>query len=581
MPSAATLDPGGLAPGTIDFTSGVLTVAGTSAADRIQLLPAGRESLKLVTNFGRMQVSRLDLKEVRVYGGDGNDRITLTPLSADQAALVDGGAGNDRITTGRGADLIVGGLGNDTLTAGAGNDVLLGGAGRDLFRGNAGSDLLLGGDLNADAGIDLLGVRSDWLGAQDPAAKTALGKGLQSAVIDDNTADVLTGGADIDLFFANAFERITDRRAADLVIEPPLDQASIDRFILQKMQEAHLAGASVALVRGDAVLLSQGYGSASIEQGHPMTADTPLMLASVSKTVTAVAAMQLVEAGKLDLDRDINDYLPFAVHDPASPDVAITARMLMTHTSGIIDSDSFADVAYSDGDSPISLGSLMHDYLTPGARYYSRDNFLNAAPGEQAEYSNMGVALLGYLVEVIAGQPFDQYCNDNIFTPLGMSDTSWKLAGLNADDVAMPYEYRAGRFVALGNYGFPDYPNGQLRSSANDMSRFLRAFMDGGELDNVRILSAASVAEMKRLQIPDLDDTQGLIWYYDQVDGHQVFGHNGGEQGVNTYMFFNPQNNVGVLVFSNTSAASTSIQDLQDNAVLDIAAELFKAADQL
>lgn len=355
----------------------------------------------------------------------------------------------------------------------------------------------------------------------------------------------------------------------------------IASFVQTQITGANLAGVSVAVVRGDAVLMSAGYGTANFQLGKQINADTPFMIASVSKAVTAVAAMQLVDSGQLDLDRNINDYLPFNVANPNHPNKPITARMLMTHSSSIIDNDTFTAIEYSEGDSPVPLGDLMRGYLTPGADYYSRDNFLQAAPGQSAEYSNMGSAMLGYLVEEVSEQPFDEFSKQKIFDPLGMSNTSWKLAGFNPDDVAMPYEYSGTNHVASGHYGFPDYPNGQLRSSANDMARFLRAFIGDGELQGTRILSATSTAEMRRLQIPRLDDSIGLTWFYDQVDGQSTLGHNGGETGANTFMFYRPSDGVGVIVFTNTSASNEDFQDDQNNAMTDIAAELFKQASQL
>lgn len=188
----------------------------------------------------------------------------------------------------------------------------------------------------------------------------------------------------------------------------------------------------------------------------------------------------------------------------------------------------------------------------------------------------MGSAMLGYLVEEVSGQPFDEFSKQQIFDPLGMSNTSWKLAGLNPNDVAMPYEYSGTNHVAQGHYGFPDYPNGQLRSSTNDMARFLRAFIGDGELQGARILSATATAEMRKLQIPNLDNSIGLTWTYDQIGGQSILGHNGGETGANTFMFYRPGDGMGVIVFTNTSAENEDLQDDQDNAVTDIAAELIK-----
>lgn len=159
-----------------------------------------------------------------------------------------------------------------------------------------------------------------------------------------------------------------------------------------------------------------------------------------------------------------------------------------------------------------------------------------------------------------------------------MSHTSWKLAGLNPATVALPYVYRAGRLSSAGHHGAPDDPNGELRSSALDMSRFLRAFMNGGILQGRRILSAALVAQMGRVQVPHLDPNLGLVWYYYNVGGYRVLGHEGAEIGVGTDMFFRPHDRVGALVFSNTSADDEGRQQDQSNALADIEERILRLA---
>lgn len=168
----------------------------------------------------------------------------------------------------------------------------------------------------------------------------------------------------------------------------------LDRFVNDQIRQTDLAGVSVVLVKNEQVLLARGYGVANVATHLPMTANTPMLLASVSKTVTAVAAMQLVEAGKLDLDRDINLYLPFRVRNPQHPDVPITTRMLLTHTSSISDNDPFPEVAYSKGDSPIALGAILRDYLTPQGRY---STLATTCPVGQAARRNTRTSALPWL----------------------------------------------------------------------------------------------------------------------------------------------------------------------------------------
>ena len=142
----------------------------------------------------------------------------------------------------------------------------------------------------------------------------------------------------------------------------------LHRFLTDKLHEAKSPGLAVAVVRGDEIVFASGVGWANLERGIHADADTVFMLASVSKTVTCAGIMSLVERGVIDLDADINRYLPFEVHIPAFPDHPITMRMLLTHTSSIRDRYSVWGTPYSDdtlyfhGDSPMSLGRL-HAFL--------------------------------------------------------------------------------------------------------------------------------------------------------------------------------------------------------------------------
>jgi CubicO group peptidase (beta-lactamase class C family) len=278
------------------------------------------------------------------------------------------------------------------------------------------------------------------------------------------------------------------------------------------------------------------------------------MLASISKTVVGVAAMQAVEDGLLDLDADVNDVLPFAVRNPVFPDDAITLRMLLAHVASLRDNWQVLNHVYVRGDSPVALGDFLAGYFVPGgADYDAERNFTGHAPGRAYAYCNEGVALAAYLVEVAAGIAFDAWCEARIFEPLGMASTGWHLRDLERRDVAMPYRYRSGpdRYRPTGQYGYPDYPDGQLRSSAADLSRFLRAFVGFGELDGVRILRTDSVEEMRRMQFGDAVRGQGLVWYVLHRNGERLLGHNGGDSGVATQMFFRERDGTGVITLAN------------------------------
>ena len=148
-------------------------------------------------------------------------------------------------------------------------------------------------------------------------------------------------------------------------------------------------------------------------------------MASISKTITATALLQLFDNGKFKLDDNINDYLDFKVEIPGYSKV-ITFRMLLTHTSGIADGKVLDEEYYYGKDSPVKLDFFLEEYLVDGGEYYYKNqNFHDFEPGSDHEYSNVGNALIAGLVEDISGMEFNAYCKKNIFEPLKMNSTFW------------------------------------------------------------------------------------------------------------------------------------------------------------
>jgi len=197
---------------------------------------------------------------------------------------------------------------------------------------------------------------------------------------------------------------------------------------------------------------------------------------------------------------------------------------------------------------------------------------LNSASGTTYVYSNMGSALNGYLVEASTGIPFDDYCDNNLFDELCMVNTAWHFSDFNPDQLATPHNFQNGSYNAINHYGFADYPNGQLRSTAMDLGNYMIAFLNGGTLGNNSILSSTSVNEMLSLQIPAIDSVSGLNWQktklYHSGGETMVWGHSGGEQGVSTYLYIDPQNDLGICLLTNGEGEGLYICDaLYDHAL--------------
>ncbi len=326
--------------------------------------------------------------------------------------------------------------------------------------------------------------------------------------------------------------------------------ASLDDDIRALMRRGRIPGLAACIVKAGEIAWARGFGRLNVGRDVPTTAGTVFMLASISKTFIATAVMQAVEDALVELDDDVNELLPFDVRNPEHPDVAITLRMLLTHTSSIRDRYSVwgrpgqPGSLYSHGDSPVPLGAFLRRYLVEDGRLYVEEkNFYPFAPGTAYRYSNIAAALAAYVVESLSGIGFDEWCDQRIFGPLGMRETGWHLRGLDRGNVAMPYRWdrSSERYVAYGQYGYPDYPDGALRTSAPQLARHLLAFVGMGEWNGMRILQASSVGEIRRSQIPDVIAGQGLLWYQRSFDGERMWGHNGGDFGVATQMACSPR----------------------------------------
>jgi CubicO group peptidase (beta-lactamase class C family) len=339
-------------------------------------------------------------------------------------------------------------------------------------------------------------------------------------------------------------------------------------------------GISCAIVGPGKVLWSGGFGLADRETRRPMRTDTLLNVASVSKTVTATAVMQLWEVGRFRLQDDVGRFLPFPLRNPHHPDVPITFEQLLTHRASIKDGPGYF-ATYACGDPTLSLDRWLRAYLTPGGEYWDAEaNWHEWAPGtahppaEATAYSNVGYGVLGYLVEILAGRPFPDYCRERIFQPLGMSASGWFLRDIDVARHATPYTrvpasmtpeerllLRAlappgarsdslvpGALVPRCLYSFANYPDGSLRTSADELARFLATYLAKGRFGPTRLLREATVDTIFSREHLG----QRLCWHdWKLPDGRALIGHSGGDPGVTTYVGFEPTFQVGVVSLRN------------------------------
>ena len=272
------------------------------------------------------------------------------------------------------------------------------------------------------------------------------------------------------------------------------------------------------------------FGKADLARDISVSDSTQFRIASISKTITALAVMQLYEAGLVDLDENVSSYLGFDLVNPSHPQKAITARMLLSHTSSIVDGSgygSFLSASYSDN--PIPPISAL---LSSSGAFYTGDIFNNTNPGSYFNYSNLNFGILGTLVEKISGLRFDQYCKNKILQPLGIKG-SFNVNDIeNIDNVSVLYRKINGAWIpqadnyqgiqpvftnldsyVVGDNGLRFGPQGGLRVSGTELAKLFQLFLNGGSLNGVEVLESSTVEEMMTTQ-----------WLYDGTNGNNYYG---------------------------------------------------------
>lgn len=324
-------------------------------------------------------------------------------------------------------------------------------------------------------------------------------------------------------------------------------EAFFDNTMTSKMDKYHIPNATVSVVKAGKIVYKKGFGLADIDNNIPVDADTTLFrIGSTSKLITWTAVMQLVEAGKLDLNTDINTYLDFEIpprlektlkKTEAKP---ITMTHLMTHTPGF-------------EDHPGMLFRLSADELLPLNEYIK--NYLPARifpAGEVAAYSNYGTALAGYIVERVSGMPFSEYVEKNIFTPLNMNKSIYRQPPPldSPARIAKPYRFINGSYTEGSfEYILPE-PAGSMSSTASDMANFMIAHLSGGAYSGGRILGEETLKEMHKQHFTYDPALGGMaLGFMEGVfNDKDVLFHSGSTMLYNTGLYLAPEVNTGIFI---------------------------------
>lgn len=340
-------------------------------------------------------------------------------------------------------------------------------------------------------------------------------------------------------------------------------------------QQNDFPGFSVAIVNSDSILYENAFGFADLEKKIPYTTTTVQPIASVSKLFIGMAVMKAIEQGLLTLDTDINSVLPFRIQHPYTPEIPITVKHLVTHTSGITDNPVAYKKTYLynkpvQEDNPIysvlkskgygaegkdtTLGAFLQDYLNTSGTYYSGRNFNKPGPGKSYDYSNIGSDLAAWLIELKSGISFAQYTQQHILQPLQMTHTTWSTAIADQANLATLY---TGLKVPYPKYSSVTYPDGGLTTSCHELGLFLKENI-AGQQGKGKILSPASYATMLQPAFSDsykpknIDPGEPNIGVFYAMKKNGIIGHSGSDGGVTAFLFFNPAKGYGMLLITNT-----------------------------
>ena len=319
-------------------------------------------------------------------------------------------------------------------------------------------------------------------------------------------------------------------------------QAFLDGLMPLQLEQNDVAGAVIAVVKDGKVLLVKGYGYADVAKRKPVSGDDTLFRpGSISKLFTWTAVMQQVEQGKIDLDKDVNEYLDFKI--PATYPQPITMRNIMTHTSGFGETAKDLFVGEESDLTP------LRDYVV---NHMPRRIF---APGTVPAYSNYATTLAGYIVQRVSGQPFNDYIDQHIFNPLKMSKTTFAQPQPANLKPLLSFGYKVGSGEGQRPEVVQAWPAGSVATSGMDMTHFMMAHLQNGEYEGARILRPETAQLMHSRQYAAHPAMNGMaLGFYEETrNGHRIIGHGGDTEYFHSDLHLIPDANIGFFVSYNSA----------------------------
>ena len=339
--------------------------------------------------------------------------------------------------------------------------------------------------------------------------------------------------------------KATDEKSSNAATQPAIvldGYQEIDRrlsaFIAHEVKDKQIPSLAISLVDGDKVVFAKGFGAASADGKSSATASSVYRVGSVSKLFTDLCVMQLVAEGKLDLDANIQTYLPnFKPQNPFGG--PITLRQLMSHQAGVVRESPVGH--YFDDTSP-SLADTIESVNSTALIY---------KPGTRTKYSNVGVSAAGLVVEKLSGEPFEDHVRKTVLEPLAMPSSGFRMTPAIEHNLAVGWmrSHHAPPFVAP-NFALGTLPAGNLYASMPELSHLLIALFNDGKFNGKQVIAPKLIEAMITPAKASADKAAeyGIGFRLDQIDGHRTFGHGGAVYGYATKFTGLPDEKVGVAV---------------------------------
>jgi len=318
--------------------------------------------------------------------------------------------------------------------------------------------------------------------------------------------------------------------------------AFLDGVMPLQLAREDIAGAVLLVVKDGKILFAKGYGYSDVEKRVPVSPDATLFRpGSISKLFTWTAVMQLVEQGKLDLDRDVNDYLDFKI--PATYPKPITLRNIMTHTPGF--EETVQELFVGDAKNLSPLGDYLKVHLPE--RIFP--------PGITPAYSNYATTMAGYIVQRVSGRPFDDYIEEHILKPLGMTHSTFRQPLPDALKPLMSKGYEVASRPPKPFEYVEAAPAGSSSVTATDISRFMIAHLQDGQYEGIQILRPETARLMHSRQFANLPDMNGMaLGFYEETrNDHRIIGHGGDTEWFHSDLHLIPDAGVGFFISYNSA----------------------------